>query len=207
MPRIQAEIRGGGVGAVLVVHGLYRLSFPRFQRPTTTRSLGGAVLDHAFVRRHQHDCQEFYRRKTRREYLLLLFSGRAYFSFFKNYLQCLAHVRYQRGRLRTFRFAVGQFSPRCFSLFHSVASHVRGFFRGAHFDFGARAKSRQSHLLMAVLGFPVIIGMLSLAIKVTTNCIFDLERSSSSDELLAIAAINLLLGSASYLLFPYIWRS
>ncbi|PGH41925.1 MAG: ABC transporter permease, partial [Candidatus Nephrothrix sp. EaCA] len=69
------------------------------------------------------------------------------------------------------------------------------------------AKSRQSHLLMAVLGFPVIIGMLSLAIKVTTNCIFDLERSSSSDELLAIAAINLLLGSASYLLFPYIWRS
>lgn len=69
------------------------------------------------------------------------------------------------------------------------------------------SKTQQSHLLMAVLSFPVIIGLLSLAIKVTKNCIYDLERSSSYDELITIAAINLLMGSASYLLFPYIWRS
>ncbi len=72
---------------------------------------------------------------------------------------------------------------------------------------GIAAKTNNSSVVMAVLSFPVIIGILLLAIKVTKNCIDGLDRSVSWDELLTLGAINLLVTAVSYLLFPYIWRS
>ena len=60
---------------------------------------------------------------------------------------------------------------------------------------------------MAVLSFPVIIGILLMSIKITKNCIDGLDRAASLDELLTLVAINLLVTAVSYLLFPYIWRS
>ena len=69
------------------------------------------------------------------------------------------------------------------------------------------SKTHNGNVVMAILSFPVIIGMLVMCIKITKNCIDGLDRSASLDELLTLGAINLLITAVSYLLFPYIWRS
>ena len=72
---------------------------------------------------------------------------------------------------------------------------------------GIGSKTNSGSVLMAVLGFPIIIGVLILAIGITQNCIDGLDRSVSYNELILLLAINLLVSAVSYLLFPYIWRS
>lgn len=69
------------------------------------------------------------------------------------------------------------------------------------------AKTNNGSMVMAILSFPIIIGILLMAIKITKNCIDGLDRSVSSDELLLLVSINLMASAFSYLLFPYIWRS
>lgn len=72
---------------------------------------------------------------------------------------------------------------------------------------GIAAKANNNNILMPVLSFPVIIGILLMVIQITKNCIDGLDRSASTDELLTLCAINIMVTSISYLLFPYIWRS
>ena len=71
---------------------------------------------------------------------------------------------------------------------------------------GIASKANNSHVLMTVLSFPIVISILLLAIKVTKNCIDGLENSVSYDELITLVAINCLVTAVSYLLFQYIWR-
>lgn len=72
---------------------------------------------------------------------------------------------------------------------------------------GIAAKANNSHILMAVLSFPIVISVLMITVKVSKNCIDGLDRSVSTNDLLTLLAINCLVTAASYLLFPYIWRS
>jgi heme exporter protein B len=72
---------------------------------------------------------------------------------------------------------------------------------------GIASKAGNSNVLMAVLSFPVVIGLLLMAIRATRNAIDGLEASASTDELLNLLAINCISGALGYLLFPYIWRS
>lgn len=72
---------------------------------------------------------------------------------------------------------------------------------------GIASKAKNSSTLMAVLGFPVILPMILMLMKVSKNAIDGLQRSASDQELLTIGAINLIVLAASYLLFPYLWRS
>jgi heme exporter protein B len=72
---------------------------------------------------------------------------------------------------------------------------------------GISSKTNNGNIVMAVLSFPVLIGILLMAIKITKNLIDGLDRSASYDELLNLLAINCILGGLAYLLFPYIWRS
>lgn len=72
---------------------------------------------------------------------------------------------------------------------------------------GIASKANNSNILMAVLSFPVVISILLLAIRVTKNVLDGIDSSASVDELLNLFAINCILASLSYLLFPYIWRS
>lgn len=72
---------------------------------------------------------------------------------------------------------------------------------------GIASKANNSNILMAVLSFPIIISMLLITVKITKNCIDGLDRSVSTNDLLTLLAINCLVTAASYLLFPYIWRS
>ncbi len=72
---------------------------------------------------------------------------------------------------------------------------------------GISAKATNSSILMAVLSFPVVISILLMAIRITKNILDGLDRSTSYDELLNLLAINCILTTLSYILFPYIWRS
>jgi heme exporter protein B len=72
---------------------------------------------------------------------------------------------------------------------------------------GIAAKANNSHILMAVLSFPVVIAILLMAIRLTKNVLDGIDRSASLDELLNLLAINCILTALAYMLFPYIWRS
>ncbi len=72
---------------------------------------------------------------------------------------------------------------------------------------GLSAKANNSNILMAVLSFPVVISILLMAIRITKNCMDDLDPSVSYDKILVLLAINALVGSVSYLLFPFIWKT
>ena len=61
--------------------------------------------------------------------------------------------------------------------------------------------------LLAVLGFPVLIPLLLVLVKVSKNALDGLDFSVSRDSLLTLLALNLLVGAVSYLLFPFLWRS
>lgn len=69
------------------------------------------------------------------------------------------------------------------------------------------AKANNNSVLMAVLGFPVILPMLLLLIKVSKNAMDGLDRGSSLEEIATLSAINLIVVSVSYLLFGFLWRS
>ena len=69
------------------------------------------------------------------------------------------------------------------------------------------SKASNSGTLMAILGFPIIIPMLLLLIKISRNSIDGLSRSTSMDEITTLSAIIIIAISTSILLFPYLWRS
>ena len=69
------------------------------------------------------------------------------------------------------------------------------------------SKASNSGTLMAVLGFPIVIPMLLLLIKISKNAIDGLDRYASIDEMVTLAAIIIISISTSILLFPYLWRS
>ncbi len=72
---------------------------------------------------------------------------------------------------------------------------------------GIAAKANNSATLMAVLGFPIVLPMLLLLMKVAKNAIDGLARSVSYDEIGTLLAINVIIVAVSYLLFPFLWRS
>lgn len=88
-----------------------------------------------------------------------------------------------------------------------VALTCMGFASSMSLISGIAAKARNSNVLMAVLSFPVIIGILLMAIRITKNALDGLEAAASRDELMNLAGINLISAALAYLLFPYIWRS
>ena len=69
------------------------------------------------------------------------------------------------------------------------------------------ARAGNSQVLLAILGFPVVLSILLMCIRATRNAIDGLGWSASSDELLVLLAIHAIAVALSYLLFPYIWRS
>lgn len=72
---------------------------------------------------------------------------------------------------------------------------------------GIASKAGNNATLMAILSFPVIIPMILMVIRISGNAIDGLDRAVSFNELLTLLAINAIVGSVSYLLFPYLWRS
>ena len=69
------------------------------------------------------------------------------------------------------------------------------------------SKANNNNILLAVLGFPVVISTILPVVKITRNAIDGLDWSISQPDLLVLLAVNCLVVAVSYLLFPYIWRS
>lgn len=69
------------------------------------------------------------------------------------------------------------------------------------------SKASANASLMAVLGFPIMIPMLLLLIRLSRNAIDGLNRSVSNDEIVILVSVNVLLAAVSYILFPYLWKS
>ncbi len=69
------------------------------------------------------------------------------------------------------------------------------------------SKADNSSTLMTILGFPIIIPMLLMLIKVSKSAIDGLAVSVSYDELIILGALNVMMVALAYILFPYLWRS
>lgn len=69
------------------------------------------------------------------------------------------------------------------------------------------SKAGNNGTLMAILSFPVLIPILLMAIQVSKNAIDGIDRDLNWDKIITLIAINAIVGAASYILFPYLWRS
>ncbi len=69
------------------------------------------------------------------------------------------------------------------------------------------SKAGNNSSLMAIMSIPLIIPLLLVLMKFAKNAIDGLPWISSYDEMIQLAALNILLGALSYILFPFLWRS
>lgn len=72
---------------------------------------------------------------------------------------------------------------------------------------GIASKAENTSTLMAILSFPIILPMLMMIIKLSKSAMDGLDWSTSYDEIAILLAIDAIVLSISYLLFPYLWRS
>lgn len=68
------------------------------------------------------------------------------------------------------------------------------------------AKTGNSHLLTAILGFPCVVPVLLELLKLSANSIGLLNDTDFGTDILILSAVNAILLSMSFILFPYIWR-
>lgn len=64
-----------------------------------------------------------------------------------------------------------------------------------------------SGTMMVVLGFPTIIPFLIMLLRMSKNALDGLGASVSQDEIIVLSAMNVIVLTLSYVLFPYVWRS
>ena len=69
------------------------------------------------------------------------------------------------------------------------------------------ARASQGNVLMAVLGFPVVLPVLLMTLKLSKTAIDGLDPSLAYDEITTLMALCAIATSVSVLLFPYLWRS
>ncbi|MFI5219450.1 MAG: heme exporter protein CcmB [Bacteroidia bacterium] len=68
------------------------------------------------------------------------------------------------------------------------------------------AKTNNSSALMAILSFPILLPLLMTIIRFSKNAMDGLSWSVNYPNLAILLAINLLVITLAYLLFPYLWR-
>ncbi len=68
------------------------------------------------------------------------------------------------------------------------------------------SKTGNSSGVMAILSFPVIIPVILVLIKLSKNAMDGIDNSYNSQQIILLAAINVIVVSTSLILFPYLWR-
>jgi len=68
------------------------------------------------------------------------------------------------------------------------------------------AQGNNSGTLMAILSFPIILPLLLTLIKASQHAIDGIPWSVNGKYLLILGALNVVVISLSYILFPYLWR-
>ncbi|MFD2570239.1 heme exporter protein CcmB [Spirosoma soli] len=72
---------------------------------------------------------------------------------------------------------------------------------------GIASKAENPATLMAVLSFPIILPLLLMLLKISKNALDGLDRSTSWNEVGIVLAIDAIVLTLSWLLFPFLWRS
>ena len=72
---------------------------------------------------------------------------------------------------------------------------------------GIASKASNSSMLMAILGFPIVIPVLLLLIRLSGLTIDGLTIDVMIKDIIALMAIIVIAITTSILLFPYLWRS
>ena len=72
---------------------------------------------------------------------------------------------------------------------------------------GIASKAENPATLMAVLSFPIILPLLLMLLKIAKNALDGLDRSVSWSEVGTVLAIDAIVLTLSWLLFPFLWRS
>ena len=72
---------------------------------------------------------------------------------------------------------------------------------------GIASKAENPATLMAVMSFPIILPLLLMLLKISKNALDGLDRSVSWNEIGTVLAIDAIVITLSWLLFPFLWRS
>jgi heme exporter protein B len=72
---------------------------------------------------------------------------------------------------------------------------------------GIAARTSSSSILMAILGFPVVIPVLLLLIRLSGKAIEGTAGAGFLRDWIGLGAIIVIAATTSILLFPYLWRS
>lgn len=84
---------------------------------------------------------------------------------------------------------------------------VAGFAAVITMSAGIAYKAGGNFSLSAILSFPILIPLIIMAVKASKAAMDGLDRSVSLDEMLLLAALNVITVAVSYLLFPYLWKA
>lgn len=69
------------------------------------------------------------------------------------------------------------------------------------------SKTNNNAVMMAILGFPVIIPILILAISNSRTIVLGGSISDISGNLITLLSVNVIIIAVSYILFPFTWKS
>ena len=68
------------------------------------------------------------------------------------------------------------------------------------------SKAGNNFTLMSILGFPIVIPLIMLTIKISGHAVDGLAWNEQWNYIAVLAILNMLVVAISYLLFPYLWR-
>ncbi len=68
------------------------------------------------------------------------------------------------------------------------------------------AKTNNNLGILAILAFPIVLPTLLIAIKITSLGMQGGSWSDISDQIIMLSAINMMVVTLAFLLFPYLWR-
>ena len=68
------------------------------------------------------------------------------------------------------------------------------------------ARTGQSAALMPILSFPVLLPILMTTIRLSKNSIDGLAWSVSQPLIITLAALNIIVATMGFILFPYLWK-
>lgn len=68
------------------------------------------------------------------------------------------------------------------------------------------ARVRNNFTLMAVLGFPLVLPLLLLLVRVSRQCVMGTKFAEVATDMLIIALLTVITFVLSNILFPYIWK-
>ncbi len=68
------------------------------------------------------------------------------------------------------------------------------------------SKAGQQSTFMAILGFPILLPLLMLLIKLSKNAIDGLDMSVNYQYIFLLLALNAMIPALAFILFPYLWR-